>query len=60
MYNDHVELGGNMTLSEVIELFLKISSENPLMFGYLEVLADHIDLVAHISVRNVNKFFIVM
>ncbi|XP_073981573.1 uncharacterized protein isoform X2 [Rhodnius prolixus] len=53
VYNDHVELGGNMTLSEVIELFLKISSENPLMFGYLEVLADHIDLVAHISVRNI-------
>lgn len=47
-------IGAGMPLSEMMELFLKISSENE-DFSYLKVLYDHMDLVAHIPVRNVSE-----
>ncbi|KAK9496480.1 hypothetical protein O3M35_013242 [Rhynocoris fuscipes] len=55
IYGEHIDLGANMTLTEVYELFMKISKENPLMFGYTQILADHIDMVAHPSVRNIGS-----
>ncbi|XP_075976749.1 xanthine dehydrogenase-like [Anticarsia gemmatalis] len=45
-------LGAGMPLSEMMELFLKISSENE-DFAYLKAFYDHMDLVAHIPVRNI-------
>jgi CO/xanthine dehydrogenase FAD-binding subunit len=53
LYRDRLELGANMTLSELLKLFSAIANENPLMFGYFQVLANHINLVASPSVRNV-------
>lgn len=46
-------LGAGMPLTEMMELFLKISSENE-DFSYLKQFYDHVDLVAHIPVRNVS------
>ncbi|CAH1403041.1 unnamed protein product [Nezara viridula] len=51
--NDHVILGGNITLSDMIALFNRLSSQNPLFYGYTKNLATHIDLVANVPVRNV-------
>ncbi|XP_066997187.2 xanthine dehydrogenase [Anabrus simplex] len=45
-------LGGNMSLTETMELFYKISVEQPDKYGYTSVLADHIDLIANVPVRN--------
>ncbi|KAK9496478.1 hypothetical protein O3M35_013241 [Rhynocoris fuscipes] len=53
VYNTHLELGANMTLTETMELFRNLSKQNPLLYGYTNVLADHIDLVANVPVRNV-------
>lgn len=53
VYGDHLELGANMTLAETIKFFRKISTQNPLLYGYTGVLADHIELVANVPVRNV-------
>lgn len=47
-----LELGGATTLTETIEIFNDISSKND-GFKYLKELAKHIDLVAHVPVRNV-------
>ena len=47
-------VGAGMPLSEMMELFLKISKTNE-DFSYLKILYDHMDLVAHIPVRNVSK-----
>ncbi|XP_026331869.1 probable aldehyde oxidase 4 [Hyposmocoma kahamanoa] len=44
-------LGAGMPLTEMMELFLKISGENE-EFSYLKQFYDHMDLVAHIPVRN--------
>lgn len=46
-------LGAGMPLTEMMELFLKISAENE-DFSYLKQFYDHMDLVAHIPVRNVS------
>ncbi|XP_073981622.1 uncharacterized protein isoform X2 [Rhodnius prolixus] len=53
VYGDHLVLGANMTLAETIKFFRKISTQNPLLYGYTGVLADHIELVANVPVRNV-------
>ncbi|KAI5646251.1 molybdopterin-binding domain of aldehyde dehydrogenase domain-containing protein [Phthorimaea operculella] len=45
-------LGAGMPLQEMMELFLKLSNENK-EFSYLKKLYDHMDLVAHIPVRNI-------
>lgn len=54
IYPDHIDLGANITLTEMIALFEKVSHDNPLMFGYTKNLASHIDLVANVPVRNVS------
>ncbi|PZC82143.1 hypothetical protein B5X24_HaOG210951 [Helicoverpa armigera] len=45
-------LGAGMPLSEMMELFLKLSAEKE-EFSYLKQFYDHMDLVAHIPVRNI-------
>lgn len=48
-------IGAGMPLTEMMELFLQISQTNE-DFSYLKVLYDHMDLVAHIPVRNVSIY----
>lgn len=50
-----VVLGANNSLSATMEFFYKKASEKPLQFGYLQSLADHIDLIANVPVRNVSS-----
>nr|QLI62141.1 aldehyde oxidase 10 [Streltzoviella insularis] len=45
-------LGAGMTLTDMMDLFLTLSMENS-DFSYLKEFYDHIDLVAHIPVRNI-------
>uniref|UniRef100_A0A2A4JYR8 Indole-3-acetaldehyde oxidase n=2 Tax=Heliothis virescens TaxID=7102 RepID=A0A2A4JYR8_HELVI len=45
-------LGAGMPLSEMMEIFLKLSAEKE-EFSYLKQFYDHMDLVAHIPVRNI-------
>ncbi|XP_052742295.1 uncharacterized protein LOC112057810 [Bicyclus anynana] len=45
-------LGAGMPLTEMMEVFQKLSTENE-NFAYLKELYDHLDLVAHIPVRNI-------
>lgn len=48
---DALVLGANMTLTKTIGLFYKMSNDPKYL--YLGKMADHIDLVAHVPVRNV-------
>ncbi|KAK4872289.1 hypothetical protein RN001_016413 [Aquatica leii] len=48
----HLTLGANITLTNTIKLFKKISKKH-LNFSYLKKLADHIDLIASTPVRNI-------
>lgn len=52
--DDKLILGANMSLTATMELFYKLSAENP-KFKYLSKLADHIDLIANVPVRNVGS-----
>nr|QIJ45704.1 aldehyde oxidase [Glyphodes pyloalis] len=45
-------IGAGMPLSEMMELFLTLSSSNE-EFSYLNQFHEHMDLVAHIPVRNI-------
>ncbi|XP_061376829.1 uncharacterized protein LOC116770815 [Danaus plexippus] len=45
-------LGSGMVLTDMMEVFLKLSSENK-DFEYLKEFYQHMDLVAHIPVRNI-------
>ncbi|XP_073945778.1 xanthine dehydrogenase-like isoform X3 [Choristoneura fumiferana] len=45
-------LGAGMTLTDMMELFLDLSSRNE-EFSYLKQFHEHMDLVAHIPVRNI-------
>ncbi|CAH1396596.1 unnamed protein product [Nezara viridula] len=45
-----LELGANMSLTEAILLFLSISKTKN--FGYLQVFANHIELIANVPIRN--------
>lgn len=47
-------LGANMTLSNAMQLFKKLAVEKPNQFAHLKPMADHIDLVANVPVRNVS------
>lgn len=51
-------LGAGMTLSDMMEIFLKMSSENE-NFSYLKEFYAHMDLVAHIPVKNVSALKII-
>ena len=46
-------LGGNMSLTEAMDTFNRISKENA-RYKYTKALADHIDLIANVPVRNVS------
>jgi xanthine dehydrogenase/oxidase len=48
---DSLELGGNVTLSEAMEIFTKVAKGNK-NFEYLNELVKHIDLIANVPVRN--------
>jgi hypothetical protein len=50
-------LGANMSLTEAMALFYSISEDNP-RYKYTRVLADHIDLIANVPVRNVSEAII--
>lgn len=49
--NEYLTLGGNVTLTVAIETFKKYSSDKG--FKYLQHLAEHIDLIANVPVRNI-------
>ncbi|XP_073980913.1 xanthine dehydrogenase-like isoform X2 [Rhodnius prolixus] len=51
-----IVLGANINLTEAMELFSKLSQEQPAKFAYCKTLADHIDLIANVPVRNVGTF----
>jgi len=46
-------LGGNMSLTEAMDTFNRISKEHA-RYKYTKALADHIDLIANVPVRNVS------
>lgn len=48
-------LGAGMPLSEMMDLFLELSTKHG-EFLYLKQFYDHMDLVAHIPVRNVSIY----
>lgn len=50
---DSLILGANMPLTETMNLFYKLGEEHP-KFSYLTKLADHIDVIANVPVRNVS------
>jgi xanthine dehydrogenase/oxidase len=47
-------LGGNMSMSETTDLFNEVSSRSS-NYAYVKILANHIDLIASVPVRNVSK-----
>lgn len=47
-------LGAGMSLTDIMDVFMTLSMENE-DFSYLKEFYDHMDLVAHIPVRNVSK-----
>lgn len=47
----NVILGGNMSLTETMEVLKKASNRSG--FQYVKYLVDHIDLIANVPVRNV-------
>ncbi|XP_066141648.1 uncharacterized protein [Euwallacea fornicatus] len=49
---DSLILGGNVSLTSTMEIFRNTSKKNS-KFVYLDRLARHIDLVAHVPVRNI-------
>jgi hypothetical protein len=49
-------LGANMSLTEAMDTFNRISKDNT-HYKYTKVLADHIDLIANVPVRNVSTSF---
>jgi xanthine dehydrogenase/oxidase len=53
----NLTLGGNTSLTEAMNLFYSLAEEKP-GYKYTKVLADHIDLIANVPVRNVSKFII--
>ncbi|XP_044766834.1 xanthine dehydrogenase/oxidase-like [Coccinella septempunctata] len=52
--DDTLTLGGDMSLTKTMELFYKIANSNP-KFAHLKTMADHIDLIANVPVRNVGS-----
>lgn len=57
--DQNLVLGAATTLTDTIDLFYKLSKTNE-EFSYLAKLAEHLELVAHIPVRNVCIFFLVL
>ena len=58
-YNENLEVGAGLTMTELMDI-LKTGAEQE-GFEYLTKLYDHMDLVAHIPLRNVSTpFFIIL
>lgn len=51
-HNDVLILGANTTLTKAIDLFNSLSTTNA-EFAFLKKVAEHIDLIANVPVRNV-------
>lgn len=51
--DQNLVVGAGTTLSELMEIFKEISKDDN-DFAYLQKLNEHLDLVAHIPVRNVS------
>lgn len=49
--NNTLTIGANITLTMAMNIFNSLSRTRG--FGYLAQMSDHIDLVAHVPVRNV-------
>ena len=49
--SNSLEIGGNVTLTEAMEIFTKVAKDNK-NFEYLNELVKHIDLIANVPVRN--------
>lgn len=49
--SDSLELGGNMTLTEAMDIFTKTANANK-NFEYLHEVVKHIDIIANVPVRN--------
>lgn len=58
-FDQNLIVGAITTLTEVLDIFEKVSTEKEDEFGYLKKLHDHIELVAHIPVRNVRDNLII-
>lgn len=54
IFNDRLILGANLSLSETMDIFLKVSSKPG--FQYCQKLWDHFDLIANVPVRNVSIY----
>ena len=54
--NQTLIVGANTALNEFMRILKKVASDNPQQFFYLNRLAEHIDLVAHVPVRNVRIY----
>ncbi|KAL1140403.1 hypothetical protein AAG570_000335 [Ranatra chinensis] len=54
--SDVIELGANINLTEAMNLFYDIAKAQPLKYEYCKTLADHIDLIANVPVRNIGTF----
>ncbi|BES97397.1 2 iron, 2 sulfur cluster Hypothetical protein [Nesidiocoris tenuis] len=52
VHSEGITLGGNVSLTETMELFQNLAKEQPGKFLYCKTLADHIDLIANVPVRN--------
>lgn len=50
--DDSLTLGANLSLTKSMQCFNDIAKNNK--FSYLKKLADHIDLVANVPIRNVS------
>ncbi|XP_017770615.1 PREDICTED: indole-3-acetaldehyde oxidase-like [Nicrophorus vespilloides] len=48
----NLEIGANVTLTEAIDIFHTVSFNDP-NFSYLQKFTEHIDLIAHVPVRNI-------
>lgn len=51
---DHLIIGANMTLTKAIDLFNGLSTTNA-KFAFLKKVAEHMDLIANVPVRNVRR-----
>lgn len=50
-------LGANTTITDAIQLLSAVAQEKPGLFGYAQIIANHIKRVANTPVRNVRLFF---
>lgn len=50
-----LEIGGGVTLTELIDILNDVTSKNQQHFGYLKKLVIHIELIASTSIRNVSE-----